>query len=220
MTGTELFVTAGGLASIAALAVFFFGPKQGSRATVRGGVQEVEVTVKGGYSPSLIHVQQGVPLRLVFDRQETGECSSRVVFPDFGVSKSLAPFGRTALELLPAKVGTFGFACGMNMLHGTLVVEAHGSNGRARAEAAEATASAAATPPAGAHTHEMARTVEVGPARQVDGTSRVEFRLRSDGVTCPTCVRNIEAALDRLSGVDDVEVNVGNERVSVAYDPE
>jgi Cu+-exporting ATPase len=220
MTGTEILVTAGGLASIAGLAAFFFGPKQGSRATVQGGVQEVEITVKGGYSPSLIHAQQGVPLRLVFDRQENSDCSSRVVFPDFGVSRSLAAFGRTSVDLLPTDAGRFGFACGMNMLHGTLVVEADGSNGRAGAEAAEATASSSATAPADVHTHETARAVGVGPAREVDGTSRVEFRLRGDGVTCATCVRSIESALDRLSGVDDVEVNFGIERVSVAYDPD
>ena len=220
MIGTEVFVTAGGLASIAALAVFFFGPKQGSRAQVKGGVQEVEITVKGGYSPSLIHVQQGVPLRLVFDRQENSDCSSRVVFPDFGVSKSLAAFGRTAVDLLPQETGSFGFACGMNMLHGTLVVETDGGNGRAGADAVGTTATAVANGDAGGHSHEVARAVGVGPTREVNGTSRVEFRLRGDGVTCPTCVRNIESALDRLSGIDDVEVNFGNERVSVGYDPE
>jgi Cu+-exporting ATPase len=219
MTGTEILVSVGGLASIAGLAVFFFGPRQGSRATVQGGVQEVEITVKGGYSPSLIHVQRGVPLRLVFDRQENSDCSSRVVFPDFGLSKSLVAFGRTSIDLLPNETGRFGFACGMNMLHGTLVVEADGGNGRAGAEAAE-TASAIATAPADVHTHEMARAVGVGPTREANGTSRVEFRLRGDGVTCPTCVRNIESALDRLDGIDDVEVNVGVERVSVAFDPD
>ena len=41
----------------------------------------------------------------------------------------------------------------------------------------------------------------------------------SDGVTCPTCVVNIESFLDDLPGVDRVEVNYGAERVRVAYDP-
>jgi P-type Cu+ transporter len=127
MTGTEIIVTTAGAAAIGALALFFFGPKTASRAKVDGGVQEVEVTVKGGYSPSLIHVQEGMPVRFVFDRQETGECSSRVLFPDFGVSKSLPAFGRTTLEFVPTKTGTFGFACGMNMLHGTLIVEPEGA---------------------------------------------------------------------------------------------
>jgi len=131
MTGTEILVTAGGVGLIAGLAYFFFGPKEARRAEVRGGVQELEITVKGGYTPNLIRVQEGVPLRLVFDRQENSDCSARVVFPDFGVSKSLAAFGRTVVELMPARAGEFGFACGMNMLHGTLVVEEGNGNGSA-----------------------------------------------------------------------------------------
>jgi P-type Cu+ transporter len=122
VTEAEILVTAGGAALIVALGWFFFGPKQARRAEVRGNVQEVQIDVKGGYSPNLIRVHQGVPLRLVFDRHENSECSSRVVFPDFGVSKSLAAFGRTPVELMPAQAGEFGFACGMNMLHGTVVV--------------------------------------------------------------------------------------------------
>ena len=133
MTGAEILVTVGGLVLIAGLTYFFFGPRQARRAEVRGGVQAIQITVKGGYSPNLIRVQEGVPLRLVFDRQENSDCSARVVFPDFGVSRSLAAFGRTTVELLPTRAGEFGFACGMNMLHGTLVVEAGNGQGLAPA---------------------------------------------------------------------------------------
>jgi P-type Cu+ transporter len=221
MTGTESLVTAGGVALIAALAYFFFGPKQARRAEVRGGVQQVEVVVKGGYSPNLIRVQEGVPLRLIFERRENSDCSSRVVFPDFGVSKSLAAFGRTVVELMPKRSGEFGFACGMNMLHGTLLVEAGNGDGPAPAEATDQQTVARAAPDrAEEHTHEVARAVGVGPVREVTGAKRVEFSLRGGGVTCPTCVRSLESALDGMVGVDDVEVNVGAERVSVAFDPQ
>jgi Cu+-exporting ATPase len=228
MTGTEMLVTAGGIGLIAGLAWFFFGPKQARRAEVRGGVQEVEITVRGGYSPNLIKVQEGVPLRLVFDRQENSDCSARVVFPDFGVSKSLAAFGRTTVELMPTRAGEFGFACGMNMLHGTLVVEGGDGNGSAptpvqtpaHAMDVSDAAETIAAPGDETHTHEVARAVGVGPIREVKGTSRVEFGLRGGGVTCPTCVRNIETVLDRMEGVDGVDVNFGAERVGVAFDPD
>ena len=219
MTGTEIVVSAGGVALVAVLGWFFFGPKQARRAEVRGGVQQVEITVKGGYSPNRIRVQEGVPLRLVFDRQESSDCSARVVFPDFRVSKSLAAFGKTTVELVPDRAGEFGFACGMNMLHGTLVVEA-GGDGRAPAETPVAAASVAAGTPVAAHTHQVARAVGVGPAREVKGVSCVEFGLRGDGVACPSCVRSIESVLDHIAGVDQVEVNFGAERVTVAFDPE
>ncbi|HEY3212180.1 MAG TPA: heavy metal translocating P-type ATPase [Actinomycetota bacterium] len=219
MTGTEIVVTVGGAGLIVALAWFFFGPKQARRAEVRGGFQEVEITVKGGYSPNLIRVQEGVPLRLVFDRQENSDCSARVVFPDFGVSKSLAAFGRTTVELMPARAGEFGFACGMNMLHGTLLVEPGDGNGEVRAETSEMAIPVASTASAGTHTHETPRAVGVGPTREVSGTARVEFALRADGVACPTCVTNIESLLDQLPGIDRVETNYGAERVIVDFDP-
>ena len=123
MSVVEMLVTLGGLAVIGFLAWFFFGPKQAKTAQRKGNIQEINITVKGGYSPDIIRVQKGVPLRLIFDRQEAGDCSSRIVFPDFQVSKTLAPFARTTLEFTPDKAGEFGFACGMNMLHGTLIVE-------------------------------------------------------------------------------------------------
>ncbi|NIR38295.1 MAG: hypothetical protein GWN79_14455, partial [Actinobacteria bacterium] len=55
---------------------FFFGPRTGRQAQLLGGVQEVQITVKGGYSPDVIRVTEGIPLRLRFDRQEAGDCTS------------------------------------------------------------------------------------------------------------------------------------------------
>jgi Cu+-exporting ATPase len=215
MNAAEILVTATGAATISLLAWFFFGPRAAHRTEVRGGVQEVDITVKGGYVPNLIRVTQGVPLRLVFDRQENSDCTSRVVFPDFAVSKSLAAFGKTAVELLPADAGEFEFACGMNMIHGTLVVEPAAGNGHAP----EAAATLSAPSQTETHTHEVARAVGVGPERPVAATTEVEFSIRGGGVSCPTCVRTIEAVLDPIPGVDRVEVSFGAERVSVAYDP-
>src|SRR5215207_3049791 len=84
----EIAVTLGGVVLIPVLAWFFFGPKRVSQAERRGDIQEVEITVKGGYSPDLIRVREGVPLRLLFNRQEAGDCTERVVVPDFRVSKT------------------------------------------------------------------------------------------------------------------------------------
>ncbi|MFF3958093.1 heavy metal translocating P-type ATPase [Streptomyces sp. NPDC001890] len=108
---------------IAGLGWFFFGPRRARTARLEGGVQRVEVTVRGGYSPDVIRVRQGVPVEVVFDRQESGECTSRVVFPDLRVSAGLPAHARTTVRLPPPDVGSLGFACGMNMIHGTLIVE-------------------------------------------------------------------------------------------------
>src|SRR6266699_2636175 len=110
-------------AALAALGWFFFGPRKGTAGQLAGGVQRVTVTVRGGYSPELVQVRQGVPLELTFDRQESGDCTSRVVFPDLRVSAALPAYEQTTVRLDPAEAGQFGFACGMNMILGTLAVE-------------------------------------------------------------------------------------------------
>ena len=104
------------------LAWFFFGPKKTRQAELEEGVQLVRVSVKGGYSPDLIEVRAGVPVRMLFDRQEAGDCSSRVVMPDFKVNQLLPAYATTAVEFVPSKEGDFRFACGMNMISGTLHV--------------------------------------------------------------------------------------------------
>jgi Cu+-exporting ATPase len=126
VSAVDLAVIAGGAAAGAVLVWYFFGPKRASQAELVGEVQEIRVTVKGGYSPDLIRVRQGVPLRIVFDRQESGECTSRVVFPDFAVNRALPAYATTTVEFTPGESGQFGFACGMNMVHGTLEVEPSG----------------------------------------------------------------------------------------------
>lgn len=80
------------------------------------------MVVKGGYSPD-VRVRAGIPLRLRFDRQESGDCTARVIFADFALARSLPANATTVVELTPIATGRFGFACGMSMVHGTLVVE-------------------------------------------------------------------------------------------------
>ena len=78
---------------------FFFGPKRAGQVSLEDGVQVVRVTVDGGYSPDVIEgVRPGVPVRLLFDRQESGECTSRVVMPDFKVNAALPAFRTTAVD--------------------------------------------------------------------------------------------------------------------------
>jgi P-type Cu+ transporter len=126
MNGQGIVVVLAAVASLAGIGWFFFGPRKGTAAQLAGGVQRATVTVRGGYSPELVRARQGVPLELTFDRQESGDCTSRVVFPDFRVSVAVPAYQQTTLRLDPAEAGQFGFACGMNMIHGTLVVEPAG----------------------------------------------------------------------------------------------
>ena len=124
MDTTEILVTIGGIGLIALTLWYFFGEREKVAATVsEGGVQEINVTVKGGYSPDVIVVKKNQPVRLNFYRDETASCSETVVFSDFGIAKDLPPFKTTPIEFTPDKTGEFNFVCGMNMLRGKLIVE-------------------------------------------------------------------------------------------------
>lgn len=79
MSLSDILVIAVVVAVAAALAWWFFGPRPAPEAELAGGVQEIRVRVRGGYTPSRIHARPGAPLRLVFDRQESGDCTSRGV---------------------------------------------------------------------------------------------------------------------------------------------
>ncbi len=85
----DILIVAGAIALSGFLGWFFFGKRAAAEATVAGGVQEVTVVVQGGYSPNVIRARKGVPLRINFDRREGTDCTSRVIFPDLKVSKSL-----------------------------------------------------------------------------------------------------------------------------------
>lgn len=125
MTPDKIIVTVLGL-SVIALIVWFFWlvKKPGAKATVTsGGYQEAMVLVKGGYTPDVILVEKGKPVRLNFVRSESAGCSEMVLLPHFNKSAHL-PEGETVpLEFLPDEVGEFEFQCQMGMFRGTIVVE-------------------------------------------------------------------------------------------------
>ena len=125
MTATDIPVILGGLAAIGCIAVFFWGPRRGGfRAPVSSsGYQEALVLVKGGYTPDVIVVRHGTPVRISFRREESAACSEMVVFGDFGKSARL-PEGETVpVEFLPERPGEYEFTCQMGMFRGKLVVE-------------------------------------------------------------------------------------------------
>ncbi|MBZ0291482.1 MAG: cupredoxin domain-containing protein [Anaerolineae bacterium] len=125
MTPDQIIVTIIGLAAIAFIVWFFWLVKRpGVKAAISSsGYQEAMVLVKGGYTPDIIVVEKGKPVRLNFLRTESAACSEMVLFPDFNKSAHL-PEGETVpLELMPAQPGEYEFQCQMGMLRGKLIVE-------------------------------------------------------------------------------------------------
>lgn len=125
MTIAQIIVTIGGL-GLSALVIwyFFFSQAAGTRAAVgAGGVQEAQIIVKGGYTPDVLVVKAGRPVRFNFLRQETASCSEMVLFPDFSRSAKLPPGETVPIEFTPQTPGEYEFTCQMGMLRGKLIVE-------------------------------------------------------------------------------------------------
>lgn len=125
MTPVQIFITIGGIALSLFIAWFFWlAPKGQTRISAgAGGVQEVAISVKGGYTPDIIVVKAGQPLRMRFTRHESSTCSEMVLFPDFSQSAKLPEGQEVMIEFTPDKPGEYGFQCQMGMLRGKLIVE-------------------------------------------------------------------------------------------------
>ncbi len=125
MSPDKILVLLGGAGAIAFIVWFFWlHRKEGLKAALTpSGYQEAMILVKGGYTPDVIRVEAGTPVRLKFRREATSSCSEMVVFPDFQKSAQLPSGEVVVMELLPKAKGTYEFQCQMGMLRGRLVVE-------------------------------------------------------------------------------------------------
>ena len=125
MTWDKIAVDIVGLALIGFIVWFFWLVKaKGVRAaTTTAGYQEQMVLVKGGYTPDVIVVERGKPVRLNFVRQESASCSEMVLLPGFGKSAKLPEGATVPVEFLPKERGEFEFACQMGMFRGRVIVE-------------------------------------------------------------------------------------------------
>ena len=101
---------------------FWLAKPEGVAAGITAdGVQEAFIVVKGGYSPKVVRVTAGRPVRLVFNRQESDPCSERVMLSAFGLSTELPQGHNVSVEFKPNKPGQFEFTCQMGMLRGKVV---------------------------------------------------------------------------------------------------
>lgn len=125
MNTLQLVVNGLGLVFIAWIVWYFWLWKGESvqAALSDKGIQEIDITVQGGYRPAEIVVKVGQLVRLNFTRRESSACSEEVVFPDFGLRAHLPQDQTVTLEVTPHKPGEYEFVCGMNMLRGKLIVQ-------------------------------------------------------------------------------------------------
>lgn len=86
-------------------------------------VQEATIIVgDASFEPSRLTLRAGVPARLTFTRTSEKTCATSVVLTSLNVKKELPLNEPITIEFTPGQAGEIAFACGMNMLRGTVVV--------------------------------------------------------------------------------------------------
>ncbi len=87
-------------------------------------VQVVKVDIMGAaFTPDHIDLQAGIPAQLIFTRHTDQTCATDVMIPALGIEKTPLPLHESVtIAFTPTELGSFTFACGMDMVKGTLLV--------------------------------------------------------------------------------------------------
>jgi hypothetical protein len=92
-------------------------------ATVKGGVQVVDVAiVNGTYAPNAITAQAGLPTQVVFTGKAKG-CLAKPTFKALGKSGDVTATGSATIDLGTLKPGVYKFTCAMGMNAATITVQ-------------------------------------------------------------------------------------------------
>lgn len=114
------------LFAIAALVVIWVQGRSraGARRARRlaDGTQEARVIVEGGYRPSHIELEAGIPATLRFERREDDPCTELLVSELWPSAHRLVAHGETEVRFTPQRPGRYAFTCGMGMYSGELLV--------------------------------------------------------------------------------------------------
>lgn len=76
-----------------------------------------------GYEPARVTLRAGIPAQITIVRTTDKTCGTEVVVPSLGIRRPLPLNEPVIIEFTPAATGAIAFACGMSMLHGTMVVQ-------------------------------------------------------------------------------------------------
>jgi plastocyanin domain-containing protein len=82
----------------------------------------IEVTSQG-FMPATIHLKAGAPIVLVVTRKTDRTCAKEIVIEQRKIHRALPLNRPVAIRMAPQKSGTLRYACGMDMVAGTIVIE-------------------------------------------------------------------------------------------------
>jgi plastocyanin domain-containing protein len=88
------------------------------------GAQEVHLTVTdAGFEPAEVTIAKDRPIVLTVTRKTDQTCAREIVFKDLDLKRDLPLNEEVRIELPARPAGTLNYACGMDMIKGSLVVQ-------------------------------------------------------------------------------------------------
>lgn len=91
------------------------------KAVLKDGVQVLNMTVGSrGYSPNVLYVQKGVPVKWVIDAKQLNSCNNAIAIPSLNQQHALKS-GENIIEFTPGDKD-FLFSCWMGMIRGKIKV--------------------------------------------------------------------------------------------------
>ena len=108
------------LAALIALGGFALAPQKNAPAEK---AQTAKITISAkGFEPASLTLKPDVPAQVTFLRTTNDTCATSIVIPEYKIKQDVPLNKPVVVEFTPKK-GTFGFACGMNMLQGKLIIQ-------------------------------------------------------------------------------------------------
>lgn len=85
--------------------------------------REQTIQVGAAFTPASVTIPANQPVRLHFRRTDEATCAEEIVLPELNLRKKIAANETVTFDLSAQQARTLTFACGMNMMKGTVVVQ-------------------------------------------------------------------------------------------------
>jgi Cu+-exporting ATPase len=93
-------------------------------AKIENGIQIVDITARGGYSPRIVKAKAGIETTLRVATKETYDCSVSLVIPKLKYEKFLSSNGVEEIKIPAEKAtGTINGLCSMGMYSFKIIFE-------------------------------------------------------------------------------------------------
>jgi len=112
------------LAAAAALLTTLSACSSSSSSRSAAGTQQVAIRVtENGFEPQSVTVHAGSPVTLLVTRRTDKTCAKELVMPEHQIDQDLPLNQTVAITFTPRQAGELKYSCGMDMEHGTVVVQ-------------------------------------------------------------------------------------------------